>query len=267
MQKKLSIITICYNEPDLEKTCESIVNQTWQDFEWIVIDGGSNQETLDIFEKYKYRIDTFISEPDNGRYNAMNKGIKLAKCDYINFLNAGDYYTTKDILHEVISHKLDKDIIYGDINFIKDKKISVETFSKRVNLQYLYSGYIPHPSSFIKKELFEKYGLYDESYKVVADWEKWIVFFILNKCTYKHIDLACTMFNLNGISSTNLELLQKEREIVLNKYFTPKELENFRKEKYNLTLLEQIFSVKNSQDKKHKIITIFGVKLKIRKRK
>ena len=265
MQKKLSIITICYNEPDLEKTCESIVNQTWQDFEWIVIDGGSNQETLDIFEKYKYRIDTFISEPDNGIYNAMNKGIKLAEGEYLNFINAGDGYYDKNVLQDVINSKLDKDIVFGEMNGIYENGERIVYMPDKIYARYLYYATVLHPSSFIKKKLFDKYGMYNESLRIISDWEKWIEFFVVHKCSYKHIHIVCSFFNLNGISSTNLELLQKEREIVLNKYFTPKELENFRKEKYNLTLLEQIFSVKNSPDKKHKIITIFGVKLKIRK--
>ena len=103
--KKLSIITICYNEPDLEKTCRSIVNQTWQDFEWIVIDGGSNEETLAIFDKYKYRIDKFVSEPDNGIYNACNKGIKLAESEYVQLLNAGDSYYDTKVLEDVFKEQ------------------------------------------------------------------------------------------------------------------------------------------------------------------
>lgn len=86
LMKKLSIITICLNEPNVEKTCESIVKQTWRDFEWIVIDGGSNADTLAIFEKYKGRIDKFISEPDEGIYDACNKGIKLASDEFVEWL-------------------------------------------------------------------------------------------------------------------------------------------------------------------------------------
>ena len=115
---KVSIITICYNEPDLEKTCESIVNQTWQDFEWIVVDGGSNQETIDIFEKYKARIDEFISESDNVRYNAMNKGIKLAQGEYLNFLNAGDYYFYNDALKDVFENKNTMLMFYTEMNVL-----------------------------------------------------------------------------------------------------------------------------------------------------
>ena len=103
---KISIITVCYNEPNLEKTCESIINQTMQDFEWVVIDGGSNEETQNIWNKYKHRINTFVSEPDNGIYDAYNKGVKLATGDYIIFMNAGDcFYENSDhSLYECVVH-------------------------------------------------------------------------------------------------------------------------------------------------------------------
>ncbi len=103
--KKLSIITICYNDPNLERTCESIINQTWQDFEWIVIDGGSNEETQKIWDKYKYRIDKFVSEPDTGVYNAMNKGIRLSEGRYLNFMNSGDAYCNNEILEGIFINK------------------------------------------------------------------------------------------------------------------------------------------------------------------
>ena len=98
MTYKLSIITVCYNEPNLEKTCKSIIEQTYQDFEWIVVDGGSNEQTQNIWNKYKNRINYFISEKDSGVYNAMNKGIKQSNGEYLLFLNAGDYLFDKDAL-------------------------------------------------------------------------------------------------------------------------------------------------------------------------
>ena len=102
-RKRLSIITICYNDPDVEKTCKRVVNQTWQDFEWIVIDGGSNEETLRVFEKYKNRINVFVSEPDNGRYDAFNKALEYINSDYVHFLNAGDFYYDDDVLLNVFN--------------------------------------------------------------------------------------------------------------------------------------------------------------------
>ena len=269
---KLSIITICYNEPELEKTCESIVNQSWQDFEWIVIDGGSNHETLDIFNKYKHRINHFISEPDNGRYNAMNKGLKLATGEYVNFLNAGDYYENNMVLEKVINYGLDKDIVFGDLNFEDNKNITPWILPNKIDFPFLYVSALPHPSSFIKKTLFDKFGGYNENYKIVSDWEKWLVFILLNHCSYKHIDLICCRFNINGISATHRELIKQERTEVLHKYFSDKELakaEKITRQQNTLqySKLEKIFSIKNSSNKKHKIITIFGLQLKLRKKK
>ena len=119
MYKKptLSIITVCLNEPLLQRTCESIVNQTFQNFEWIVIDGGSNEATLNIFERYKYRINYFVSESDGGIYFGMNKGIQQAHGTWLNFMNAGDLFINYNILN-IINYKLKKikkiDILYGN---------------------------------------------------------------------------------------------------------------------------------------------------------
>ncbi len=266
---KLSIITICYNEPDLEKTCKSIVNQTFQDFEWIVVDGGSDKETQDIWDKYKYRIDKFISEPDNGIYNAMNKGIALAEGEYLNFLNAGDYYYNSDVLMDVISNNLDKDILYGNLKLINnDGTDEILIPPDIVDNNLLILKTLPHPSSFIKNELFKQYGGYSENYKIVSDWEKWIEFIKVNKCSYKHLDIICAVFNLNGISYANIELCNQERNEVINKYFTKKEIKNAYKSckiriKYKFS--EQIFSIKNDFDKRHKIITIIGIHIKIKR--
>ena len=108
MRKKpvLSIITICYNIKDeIERTCKSIVNQTWQDFEWIVVDGGSIDGTVEVLKKYQDRMSVLISEPDNGLYNAMNKGIVHAKGEWLNFMNGGDEYAVTDALERVFKDK------------------------------------------------------------------------------------------------------------------------------------------------------------------
>ena len=111
----LTIITVCFNIKDeIERTCQSIVNQTWQNFEWIVIDGGSTDGTVDILKKYSDRINILVSEPDKGIYNAMNKGIKLSHGEWLNFMNGGDRFTSNDVLKEVFSGKeYSADVLYG----------------------------------------------------------------------------------------------------------------------------------------------------------
>lgn len=113
---KLSVITICYNEKNIRKTCESIVGQSWQDFEWIVVDGGSTDGTLDVLNEYRDRIDVLISEPDNGIYNAMNKGIARARGEWLNFMNGGDAFCDKTVLEQVFgggSSRDGADVLYG----------------------------------------------------------------------------------------------------------------------------------------------------------
>lgn len=115
---KLSVITICYNEKNIRKTCESIVGQSWQDFEWIVVDGGSTDGTLDVLNEYRDRIDVLISEPDNGIYNAMNKGIARARGEWLNFMNGGDAFCDKTVLEQVFgggSSRDGADVLYGDM--------------------------------------------------------------------------------------------------------------------------------------------------------
>ena len=261
---KISIITICYNEPNLERTCESIVNQTFQDFEWIVVDGGSNQETQEIWNRYKDRIDKFISEPDNGRYDAMNKGISLATGEYLNFMNAGDYFADKDVLQNVVNKNLDKDIVFGDLgNINTDGSIHHCIFPDKVDLIFLYKHFIPHQASFIKADLFDKYGHYSTEFLSASDWEKWIVFIILNHCTYKHIRLTCCIFDTNGISSKQGQIGDKEREIILHKYFSEEEILKLKNSaNFKLNFLEKIFSIKKCSDNRHIAITFMGFTLK-----
>ena len=263
--KKISIVTICYNEPDLEKTCRSIVNQSYQDFEWIVIDGGSNKETLNIFEKYKYRIDKFISEPDNGRYNAMNKGIKLASGEYLNFLNAGDYYADNLVLQKIIDSGLDKDIVYGNLKLFDGKNYTVKTYPKDIAAAYFLTESLPHPASFIKKELFERYGLYNEELVIASDLEKWVEFIVVKNCSYKHIKFPVSVFNLEGVSSNNAETDKKERDYILNRFFSPEDIKRMKDSvKIKYTLPERVFSIKRSYENKHTIINILGISLKFR---
>lgn len=216
---KVSIITICYNDSGVKKTCESIMNQTYQDFEWIVIDGGSNQETIDVLNHYRDRINIFVSEKDNGVYHAMNKGIKLANGEYLHFLNAGDCYFDSNSLQEVSKFLNNHDIVFGNLKFLKDGGDFIKEYPDKIPSGWFKSGSLPHPASFIRKVLFDKYGLYNEQNKIVSDWEKWIEFIDINKCTYLHIPLLVSIHNYNGRSSVFDELHLDEIEKVKAKYY------------------------------------------------
>lgn len=216
---KISIITICYNDPDIKKTCESIVNQTYQDFEWLVIDGGSNQETIDILNTYRNRINVFVSEKDDGVYNAMNKGIRRANGEYLHFLNAGDCYFNEESLQNISKCLNDSDIVYGDLKFLQDNGFFIKKYPNKIPYGWFNFDSLPHPAAFIKKELFNKYGLYNENYKIASDWEKWIEFIDINKCTYKHVPGLVSIHNYNGISSVMNESHLKERAEIIAKYY------------------------------------------------
>lgn len=216
----LSIITICYNIKDeIEKTCQSIVNQTWQDFEWIVIDGGSTDGTVEILNKYRSRINVFVSEPDKGVYNAMNKGIKQASGEWLSFMNGGDAYAANDVLEKTFQNKeYDADVLCGDVNKIyPDGHTEQSNFKTKLDLSYFANDVINHQSSFIKRNLFDKFGLYDEKYRIVSDWEKWIVF-AQNGCKFQKVDTVVADFMCNGISS-NKSALAAEHEKICLKHF------------------------------------------------
>lgn len=268
--KQLSIITICFNEPNLEETCESIVNQTWQDFEWIVIDGGSNKETLNIFEKYKYRIDKFVSEPDNGIYNACNKGIKLATGKYLNFMNAGDSFYHNEILKifNCISNTTSSDVYYGECELVlNDKNKSLSHFPNKISSVFFILSNICTQGMFIDKKLFDLFGGFCENYKACADYEKWLQFFT-NQINFEYLPIIVAKYDLNGISSNKKtqNLTRKERTEICSNYFSIKEIamvKNNIKTKYSF--LEQLFSIKNSKAGSHKIITFLGCHLKIKR--
>lgn len=216
---KISVITICHNDPDIEVTCESIINQSFQDFEWIVIDGGSNQETINKLSKYKNRINQFISEKDSGVFNAMNKGIKLAHGEYLNFLNTGDFYYSEHSLQSIYEHLNGEDIIFGDQKFLTRDDFFIKHYPETIPYGWFKYECIPHQSSFIKRDLFDKYGLYNENNRIVSDWEKWIELVEINKCNYKHVPILISTHNYTGISSIMNYAHKQERKKVIKKYY------------------------------------------------
>lgn len=230
-KNKLSIITICYNVKDeIERTCQSIVNQTNQNFEWIVVDGGSTDGTLDILNKYKDRMNIFISEPDTGIYNAMNKGITRATGEFLNFMNGGDCFASTFVIDDFLKQDTNNvDVLYGNRNFIVSNGNSwMNTFPEELSKLYFYNHCINHQSSFIRRSLFDKYGLYNEQYKIISDWEKWIVF-IINGCVFKHWNYVVANFYDGGVGSTLSPRHLSERKEIVQKYFTEYECKIARK--------------------------------------
>lgn len=232
---KLSIITICKNEPNLRRTLDSINNQTFKDFEWIVIDGKSDSKIIKIFDEYRDRINFFTSEVDRGIYNAYNKAIKKAHGEYVCFMNAGDAFYDDMVLENVFCRKQTADILYGNTNIIKGKKSYIEEAPDTIDKYFFMYGTINHQSCFIKTSLFKKYGLYNESYKIASDFEKFIVFAKHNVC-FKKLNLVIATYYKNGISS-NKSKTHREFEKIKHSLFSVNEFDEFEKRKKEIKFL------------------------------
>lgn len=214
---KISIITINYNNRvGLEKTITSVISQTYKDIQYIVIDGGSTDGSKEVIKKHHEYIDYWVSEPDKGIYNAMNKGILKATGDYVLFLNSGDYLISSDII-ESISRELDsnEDIVFGLLKTYPSGIIGYTDIHLPLTLlDFFKSSPIPHPASFIKTKLFLKMN-YDESLRIVADWSFFLQAIVFMGCSCKKIEKIITVFEDNGISSRNVAYCTEERLKVL----------------------------------------------------
>lgn len=223
MSKKLSIITINYNDKEgLQKTIQSVVSQTWQDFEYIVIDGDSSDGSKDVLHAYSSFLSYSVSEPDSGIYNAMNKGIKISTGDYLMFLNSGDSLIDHTILEKLNTELNGQyDIYYGDILQIDGIKQEIRTFPKKLNFAFFYEQNISHQASFIKAKLFKDIFLYNENFRIVSDWEFFTYAICKREASYKHLDCVVVTYDGNGISANSENHLEisKERNASLNKYF------------------------------------------------
>ena len=248
---KLSIITINYNEAEgLRKTLASVAEQTYPYIQHIIVDGGSTDESVEILEAYPQPLPEgrgeitegkfptqnpahkviWVSEKDKGIYNAMNKGIRMATGDYIEILNSGDllfdaHVTQRMTVHlEQINsqHEEPIGILYG--NMIKVNaagEVVGRSGYTEYSLRQFYSSTLNHDCAYIRKDLFEEYGLYDENLKIVSDWKWYLQAIGLGRVKPEYVDIDVTIFDDGGISETNLALRNKERRQVLEELLPP----------------------------------------------
>jgi len=220
---KISIITVVKNaEKTIEDTILSVLNQTYRNVEFIIIDGISNDGTKDIIRKYQDKISYFISEPDSGIYNAMNKGIKVATGDILYFLNANDTLYDNYVLENVVKYFQNDenlDFLYGNVQFTEDKKdYSTYKHNDFKSILTFLDRNICHQVIFYNTRLFKNYGLYDESYKIFADYEYNVRLFVKYKVETKYVDIFIARFEIGGVSY-NEKILKDEFKRIYDKYF------------------------------------------------
>lgn len=215
---KISIITVCYNSAKtIEKTILSVRDQTYQNLEYIIVDGNSKDKTLEIIRKHEGEISKWISEPDKGLYDAMNKGIKMATGDLIGILNSDDIFNSNTVIEEIVNFHTQNNIQASVGNIVQNKengKIIRLYSSKYWNPEKLKIGFMPpHPSIFFKKNLFDKFGNYDLGFKIGADYELITRFFLKNNISWKYSGITTTGMLVGGLSSSgssSYKLITKE---------------------------------------------------------
>lgn len=200
---KLSIITINFNNlAGLQRTYESVVCQTFTDYEWIVIDGGSTDGSREFIEQHQEKFAYWCSEPDKGVYNAMNKGIGIVKGEFINFMNSGDCFAYPTTLETVFSKEHNADIIYG---YMMRKTLdgiphNIPSMKQHLYWEDFYFDTLPHQSSYIKRSLFDKLGGYDESYPRLADWKWFTNAIIVHGASVEFLPKKLSVYECGGIS-------------------------------------------------------------------
>ena len=225
---KLSIITINRNNAaGLEKTLQSVASQTFKEFEYVVVDGASTDGSVEVIKRYecKFAHLKWVSEPDAGIYNAMNKGIRMASGDYIQILNSADCLASEDVTGRMLAalEKADNpSILYGNMIkcFPDGRKLVDKCFAgQEITMLGMYTGTLNHDPAYICRDLFEKYGYYDENLKIVSDWKWYLQAIILGGERPRYVDINVTLFDMTGISETNKELDKTERKQVLEQMF------------------------------------------------
>lgn len=256
--KKLTIITVTFNAgKDLERTIQSVISQTsFAQIEYMIIDGGSKDNTIEIIKKYESFLSKWISEKDRGIYDAMNKGIALASGEWINFMNAGDTFVNEQVVATVFKGNIEKtDIVYG--NYV----IAYQTFKKKINTPKELAGslklYMPlnHQSTFIRTELARSHP-YSLDYRIASDYEQ-VLFFYLSGKIFQHIDIFIAAFADGGLSSNSkivyhqeqFEIAQKHgfevSEKDLRKVVLREKATNLLKRIFPRTIFEMFMQIKN----------------------
>ena len=248
---KLSIITINRNNAaGLEKTLQSVTDQTFKEFEYIVVDGASTDGSVEVIKKYesKFAHLKWISEPDKGIYNAMNKGIRMASGDYIQILNSADCLAAPEVTERMLA-ELERQgnpaILYGNMVkcFPDGRRMVDKCFAgQEITMLGMFTGTLNHDPAYIRRDLFEKYGYYDESLKIVSDWKWYLQAIILGGENPQYVDMDVTLFDMTGISENaeSKEKIKKERQTVLHELIPKAYLNDYEKYSSDIYMMRRI---------------------------
>jgi glycosyltransferase involved in cell wall biosynthesis len=233
---KLSIITInLNNRSGLEKTIHSVREQTFSDYEFLIVDGGSQDGSQQLLESARHFFAYAVSEPDRGIYHAQNKGILAAQGEYCLFLNSGDTLVDAHVLSDVFPAGApaphNEDILYGDMRaYYKPGDIRETQMPETISFEHMMMSTILHPVSFIKRTLLLENGLYNENYKIAADYDFFFKAVLVKMASLRHLNRTIACFDMSGISSDpkNLQTILLEREAIQRSHLHPSILELFQ---------------------------------------
>ena len=235
---RLSIITINRNNAEgLEKTMLSVATQTFMELEYIIVDGASADGSVEVIKRLEPQFThlKWVSEPDKGIYNAMNKGLHMATGEYVQILNSADCLAATDVTERMLAALEDAgcpNILYGNMIkcFLDGHQIVDKCFAgQAITMLGMYTGTLNHDSAYIRRDLFEKYGYYDEGLKIVSDWKWYLQAIILGGEKPQYVDMDVTLFDMTGISETNKEVERAERKQVLEQLFPQTVLSDYER--------------------------------------
>ena len=227
---KISIITVVWNNKNsIKNAIDSVLNQTYKNIEYIIIDGVSTDGTIEIVRSYGDKVSKFLSEPDSGLYDAMNKGIFLATGDVVGILNSDDFYIDDQVIQRVVKEFEVKDVdsVYADLEFVKpvnlDKTVRYYDSSKFNPSKFAYGWMPAHPTFFVKKDIYKKYGVFRTDLKIAADFDILARFLFTHKISYSYMQEVLVKMRLGGVSTSfnniwiiNIEQLQVCRDNHIN---------------------------------------------------
>lgn len=225
---KVSIITATYNSAStIRDAIDSVIAQNYPDIEHIIVDGVSRDNTLDIVKSYGDKIAKIISEPDKGIYDAMNKGIQVATGDIVGILNSDDFFTSNDVVSTIVETFKNNDIdaLYADVHFVNPDNLNkcVRYYSSKIFRPSLFRfGFMPaHPSFYMRKECYEKFGFYSLDYKIASDYDLLIRYLYKEKINYQYVKKDFVTMRTGGVSTENFQsrvTLNKEIVTACKKY-------------------------------------------------